>query len=74
MRIDRCICHQVTFEEMLCHARKQGDATLRDLQRTFGCGTECGLCTPYVRRMLTTGETVFTEIITSAAPRGQQAR
>jgi bacterioferritin-associated ferredoxin len=64
MRIDRCICHEVTFAELHRHAQADG-ATFADLQRDFRCGTGCGLCAPYVRRMLRTGQVVFTQIVTA---------
>jgi bacterioferritin-associated ferredoxin len=35
-----------------------------DLMHETGCGAQCGLCKPYLRRMLRTGETEFHEIIT----------
>jgi bacterioferritin-associated ferredoxin len=37
---------------------------LADIQRETGCGAGCGLCRPYLRRMLETGQTEFTEILT----------
>ena len=40
------------------------NATVIRLLRETGCGDQCGLCRPYIRRMLATGETVFHEIIT----------
>lgn len=64
MRIDRCVCHDVSFEELHRHATASGDGSFRDLQKTFGCGTTCGLCAPYVKQMLRTGQTVFTQIVT----------
>ena len=38
-------------------------AALRNVMRQTGCGDTCGLCRPYLRRMLTTGETVFHELL-----------
>jgi NAD(P)H-nitrite reductase large subunit len=64
MRMDRCVCHDVTFAELKRHAEEHG-ATFADLQREFRCGTGCGLCAPYVRRMLRTGQVVFTQIVTA---------
>lgn len=61
--IDRCICRGVPFAELLPRARA-GGWTLDDLIRETGCGGQCGLCRPYLRRMLATGETVFSEILT----------
>ena len=61
--VDRCICRGVPFAELLPRARAAG-WTLADLIRETGCGGQCGLCRPYLRRMLATGETVFSEILT----------
>ena len=61
--VDRCICRGVPFAELLPRARAAG-WTLDALIRETGCGGQCGLCRPYLRRMLATGETVFSEILT----------
>jgi bacterioferritin-associated ferredoxin len=34
-----------------------------ELVRETGCGGQCGLCRPYLRRMLETGETIFRELL-----------
>jgi bacterioferritin-associated ferredoxin len=61
--IARCVCRGVPFEALLPLARA-GEWTLDDLMRETGCGAQCGLCRPYLRRMLATGETVFHQILT----------
>jgi bacterioferritin-associated ferredoxin len=43
---------------------KEHKWTLEDVMRETGCGDGCGLCRPYLRRMLVTGETRFTELLT----------
>lgn len=60
--IDRCVCRQVPFSELLPQARTAG-WDLADLIRETGCGATCGLCRPYLRAMLGTGQTAFSEII-----------
>jgi bacterioferritin-associated ferredoxin len=60
--IATCICRQMPFATLLPLAREHG-WTLQDVMRETGCGDGCGLCRPYLRRMLTTGETQFTELI-----------
>ncbi len=58
MGVDRCVCHDVTFAEL----RELVDAGVTDLEglaRHTGCGTGCGLCVPYIRVMLRTGQTVL---------------
>jgi bacterioferritin-associated ferredoxin len=51
------------FAKLLPLAREHG-WTLQDVMRETGCGDGCGLCRPYLRRMLKTGETQFTELLT----------
>lgn len=56
MHVDRCICHEKTLAELKAMAQAEGlDA--EGLRRRTGCGSSCGLCFPYVRLMLATGET-----------------
>jgi bacterioferritin-associated ferredoxin len=62
MLIDRCICRSTVFSDLLPRARAEG-WTLDDLMRQTGCGAQCGLCRPYLRRMLRTGQTGFTELL-----------
>ena len=61
--VARCVCQGVPFEELLPAARGAG-WDLAALMRETGCGAQCGLCRPYLRRMLATGETVFHELLT----------
>lgn len=65
--ISRCICKATPFESLLGPAREHG-WTLGDVIRETGCGGQCGLCRPYISRMLRTGETEFHEIITEEYP------
>ena len=62
VRITRCICRQVPFTELLSLARSR-QWTLAELVRETGCGDQCGLCRPYLRVMLATGQTVFHELL-----------
>jgi len=66
VEIDRCVCLNRRFVDLLPMARARG-FDLADLMRATGCGDQCGLCRPYLRRMLSTGETVFHQIIESGA-------
>ncbi len=63
LRIDRCVCRSRLFGELLPLARA-GSWSLETLVTETGCGGQCGLCRPYLKRMLDTGETVFMEILT----------
>ena len=66
VQIDRCVCLNRRFEDLLPVALARG-LGLADLMRETGCGDQCGLCRPYLRRMLSTGETVFHQILEPGA-------
>jgi len=67
--VDRCLCRATPFAALLPRARAAGWG-LDALVRATGCGAQCGLCRPYLRRMLATGETVFHELLTEAPDAG----
>lgn len=62
LRIDRCVCRRTRFADLLPLARAAG-WTLAALTAATGCGGQCGLCRPYLRRMLADGTTVFHAVI-----------
>lgn len=66
MRIDRCLCFDRPFADLRHVADRTGAETVADLQAHVVFGQKCGLCHPYVRRMLRTGETVFHAVVTDA--------
>jgi bacterioferritin-associated ferredoxin len=57
-----CVCRRVPFATLLPLARAEGWG-LDELAAATGCGAACGLCRPYLRRMLATGETEFRELL-----------
>jgi len=57
-----CVCRRVSFQDLLPLARRNGWG-LDELMAATGCGAQCGLCRPYLRRMLATGETEFRELL-----------
>ena len=57
-----CLCRRVSFASLLPQARAAGWG-LDELVAATGCGAGCGLCRPYLRRMLATGETEFHELL-----------
>lgn len=67
MRIDRCICTNSTFAQLLRRAREEG-LTWEELSETTGAGHGCGRCMPYLRQALRTGQTVFHQIICDDEP------
>ena len=67
VEVSRCLCRGVAFADLLPQARV-GGWDLAELMRRTGCGAGCGLCRPYLRRMLRTGETVFRELLWEDPP------
>jgi bacterioferritin-associated ferredoxin len=61
--ITHCLCRRTSFSDLLPLARAS-HWSLETLMAETGCGRQCGLCRPYLRRMLETGETVFHELLT----------
>lgn len=60
--VTACICRRTSFSHLLRLAREHGWG-LDDLVRETGCGGHCGLCRPYLGRMLATGQTEFHHLI-----------
>ncbi|HEX5387172.1 MAG TPA: hypothetical protein VFW66_10755 [Gemmatimonadales bacterium] len=60
--VSKCICRDMPFARLLPLARRAG-WDLEALMRETGCGAQCGLCRPYLRRMFETGETAFHELL-----------
>ena len=65
--VSMCVCRGVRFDALLPRARSAG-WDLAAVMRETGCGAQCGLCRPYLSRMLRTGETEFHEILTADTP------
>jgi bacterioferritin-associated ferredoxin len=57
-----CVCRRVPFASLLPLAREKS-WRIEELIAATGCGASCGLCRPYLRRMLATGETEFRELL-----------
>lgn len=54
-----CLCFPHTFAELKEMALLHGWQDVSDVTKAVGCGSGCGLCRPYLARMLETGETAF---------------
>lgn len=63
IRITHCLCRRTSFSDLLPLARA-GQWDLETLIAETSCGGQCGLCRPYLRRMLETGQTIFHELLT----------
>ena len=55
LKVVRCVCAEVSFATV----KESGASTMEEAEAWFGCGLSCGLCRPYLERMLETGETEF---------------
>lgn len=53
--VRKCVCFDVTFHEL----KEAGVESMQEIVERYRCGTKCGACVPYLRRMLETGDTVF---------------
>lgn len=70
MSVDRCVCFERTFAELKqIHAQIGGG--FAELQAKTKCGTNCGLCVPYIRLMLVTGRVSFAVAEALKAPRDE---
>ncbi len=58
-RVNRCICHNRMFAEIKRYSQEHNITSVDELQEIDFCSTNCGLCIPYIKAMLETGETEF---------------
>lgn len=58
MGVNRCVCHDVSFAEIIAAVRERGLSLTRVVEQT-GCTTGCGSCEPYIRLALATGRAVL---------------
>lgn len=59
MPVDRCICHDISFVELLKKAGELNITTIEEVQQHKLSSTKCKLCYPYVKKMLQNGQTSF---------------
>lgn len=59
MKVNRCVCENLTFADMKKTADQYHCKTVGELQIRMKFGVNCRLCLPYVEKMLVTGETAF---------------
>ena len=78
LRIDRCVCHDVTFREVVEWSKATGCRSVDEAARQFRCTTSCGMSLPYVERALESGQPVFHELLPlgrgASRERGEPAR
>jgi hypothetical protein len=59
------VCFDRTFAELRAIADSTGSGTPAELDAHVVFGQRCGLCRPYVERMLRTREVVFETVLTA---------
>lgn len=57
--VSRCVCFDVSFEEMKQIIDRTGARNLDELRAHIEFGQKCELCVPYVKKVCETGETSF---------------
>ena len=57
--VKRCVCHKITFSEILTLAEEKNLNSYTQLLEEKICGMGCGMCHPYLNKMMATGETEF---------------
>ena len=60
--ITRCVCLNMPFDQLLQLVRARR-WILEDVVAQTGCGDQCGLCRPYLRAMIETGQTEFRHLL-----------
>lgn len=63
IRVDRCICTDQTFVALRQRAQREGLSLDEIMALTGLAGQRCGMCRPYLRQALQTGQTVFHELL-----------
>ncbi|CAN5234098.1 hypothetical protein BH23BAC3_BH23BAC3_07000 [soil metagenome] len=58
-KVNRCICSNISFEEIDRIARERNLSTVEELRKEGICSRNCNLCAAYIKRMLETGKTTF---------------
>jgi len=63
VRITHCVCYDKSFAELVARASECGVTEVAELQRHAQFGLNCGICLPYIRRALRSGQIEFDEVI-----------
>jgi bacterioferritin-associated ferredoxin len=62
-KVTKCVCYDMTFQELKEIMKKNDLKTIEELRKIKPVGTNCKLCVPYIKRMISTGETEFELIL-----------
>lgn len=61
--ITKCICNDITFEEMNERVKEYKIKGIEDLRKIMTVASNCKLCLPYINKMIETGQTSFENIL-----------
>lgn len=56
--VNRCVCFDTTLEKILKLALEK-NYSFEQVLNTTNCGSKCGMCKPYIKKCLETGQTEF---------------
>jgi len=59
-----CICYPHTFAQLKEEAAQKGWTSVREITEAEACGSGCGMCMPYLQKMIDTGEVAFEVMLT----------
>lgn len=59
MKVDRCICFKLSFDEILDICKEKDIKNLFTLQQREKLCNKCRRCNPYLKDMFITGNTKF---------------
>jgi len=57
--VTMCVCHNKSFEELKAYAIRYNLLEVEELIERKLCCRGCGMCYPYICKMIRTGETAF---------------
>lgn len=63
MIINKCICYELTFADILKACRNFNISNVEDIDEVLGICNKCCTCNPYISESLKTGVTEFKNII-----------
>ncbi|SMO74887.1 hypothetical protein [Fodinibius sediminis] len=58
-KVKKCVCHNRMFDEIKSYADEKELSSVEELREQNYCSNRCGLCIPYVKTVLKTGQTTF---------------
>ena len=57
--ITQCVCHRLSFKQILRESHKNGIPSLREVKEKMNICNKCEMCNPYLEFTFSTGQTEF---------------